>query len=98
MERKPTLTRASHGVTVRRGFSEVFLSWKSVREIEELRDLPRVQNWLFELLLDGPCAADAIMSTARKQRYGKKIVWRARRALDVRTRRRGGVRCWSLPR
>jgi len=98
MKPKLVFTRANHGVMVQRGkFYRVFLTWKSIRELVEVRDLPRVQSWLVDFLADGSCSADLIAQAARKHGYGHDILWRARRTLGVVTRKRKGVRCWKLP-
>ena len=95
VKRPPQLTfaRKGHGVMVRRGFNEIFLTWKSLRDLDTLRDVPRVEDWLIDLLTDGPVEATAIRKAARERRIRPDILQRARKSLGIRKRKH----CWQLP-
>jgi hypothetical protein len=92
-----TFTRAGNGVRVRRGFNHIFLTWKSIRELEQIRRLPMVEAWLLDMLVGGPCDAAAIMKSAHARRYDPSTLRRARRELGDIMGSRKGVRYWRLP-
>ena len=89
-----TFKRHSHGVMVKRGFNEVFLTWKSIRELNALREVPRAERWLLNMLIDGPCEAAPLERYARQRMgFGHEVLYRARKSLGVVTRRKH----WQLP-
>lgn len=87
-----TFEPANHGVKVRRGFNEIFLTWKSIRELDVMRVLPRAERFFLERLLDGPVDPAKLCRDARALGFR-----RARRALGIVTQRKNGVQYWRLP-
>jgi hypothetical protein len=43
-KRQLTFTPRNRGVKVKRGFNEIFLTWKSIRELEKVRKTGRVSE------------------------------------------------------
>jgi hypothetical protein len=99
IRRKAPLTffPANHGVKVRRGFNEIFLTWKSIRELEAMRTMPRAESWFYERLRNGPVDPIPLCRDARRQGFSTDLIWRVRRSLGVVTRRKNHVRVWALP-
>jgi hypothetical protein len=103
-KRQLTFTRANHGVKVKRGFNEVFLTWKAIRELEKIRapdskpcKRKHAEKWIAKYLAIGPERFEDIERDAYANGIGRATLIRAKVALGVKSERRGRAWYWDMP-
>jgi len=97
-DRQLTFIPCAHGVKVYRGFNKIaLLTWKTIRELEQIRTHPKAKDWLHRHLSAGPVAVPEIMRAALLFGISPPSLQRAKVSLGVVASKTKTNRQWRLP-